>query len=162
MKIRFEVTQPGHLHLIAEHLRAGDIEEVRALSGLEPLAALSVALHNSRYARTCFVEHVPLAVFGLSNLTVLGDSAQVWCFGTHFIGRYPLSFLKASRCALAELFGHASLLTNYVELKDAPARSWLAYLGASYVGEPELRGGKLFQQFILVSNTRKATQCRRG
>lgn len=162
MKLRFEVAKESHARLIVEHMRQVDIQEVRALSGLGPLAAMSVALSKSCYARVCFLEHIPLALFGLAHLSLLGESAQVWCFGTRFIRDYPLSFLKASRIGLAELYRRSRVLTSYVDVEDVPAQRWLAALGALYVLQPEEHGGRLFNQFVLAHRTPKAHQCQRG
>lgn len=119
---------------------------------------MAQALVESRYARTCFYGLEPLAMFGLANLSILGSSAQVWCFGTTVIDRHPLIFARASLRALAELYRHAPLLTNRVEATDEPALRWLAFLGATYVLQPELRGGRLFGQFILASQQESKCQ----
>lgn len=159
MKVRFEIVHPGHIRLIAPLMRERDRLEVQAACGASPEVAMAVAILESHYARVCFYGMEPLAIFGLANLSILGSSAQVWCFGTRLIDRHPLIFARASRLALREMHQYAPILTNRVDASDEAALRWLAFLGATYVLQPENHGGRLFGQFILAAPERK--QCQR-
>lgn len=161
MKVRFELATDAHARLVAAQMRARDQAEIQAGWNLSPQAAIQVALWDSpRYARTMFYGLEPLAIFGLANLSILGSSAQVWCFGTTAIDRHPLVFARASKRALIELHSYAPILTNLVDASDESALRWLAFLGATYVLQPEARGGRLFGQFILARQ--QESQCQQA
>lgn len=158
MKLRFETAAPGHIRLIAPLMRKRDRLEVEAGCGATLEVAMAIALLESHYARVCFYGMEPLAMFGLANLSILGSSAQVWCFGTTVIDRHPLVFARASKRALVELHQYAPILTNKVDASDESALRWLAFLGATYVLQPQVCGGRLFGQFILAGER----QCRQA
>ena len=149
MTVRIEEATVRHARLVAQSMRPRDIEEVRASLGLEPFEAIRVAMTSSYFARTLFIGLEPLALYGLSPLTVLGGAAQVWIFSTRAIDMHRFAFARASRRGLEELYKRASLLTNLVEIGDEPVMRWLEWLGGTYVLPPQPRGGRLFQQFIL-------------
>jgi hypothetical protein len=158
MRLHFELATPGHARIVAGAMRPQDVAEVRAGWG-DPEEAIRNALYCSpRYARTLFYELEPLAIYGLSGLTILGESAQVWCFGTTAIDRHPLAFARASRLAVAAMLRHASILTNVMDVSDVRTRRWLEWLGATYVLQPALRNGTLFGQFILARERAKWRQ----
>lgn len=163
MSIRLVPATAHHAHIIARHMRGNDAIHVLAQTGRMPVDAIAAALAASpRYARVLFLDLVPLAMFGLSPLTVLGDSAQVWCFGTRHIDQHPILFLRQSRRILPQLLAQASVLTNLVADKDLGGRRWLSLLGASYVLQPRVLNGRLFDQFILAAHAKAGAQCQQG
>lgn len=156
--MKFGAATEGHARIIATQMRPSDQDEIRAGWDQEPYEAMLAALANSPYARTAFHGLEPLAMFGISHLSILGNSAQVWCFGTTAIDRHPLIFARASRRVVSELHMHAPILTNLVDTSDARALRWLAFLGATYVMEPTRRGNRFFRQFILAATEIKLCQ----
>lgn len=149
-----------HAHLVASNMRARDREEIRDGWEMEPEAAIIECLTKSYLARTAYLGLEILAIYGLSPITVLGRTSQVWCFGTTAIDEHPLVFARASKRELADLHHHASLLTNLVDVNDSLAMKWLAFLGATRVLQPERRGARLFGQFILAGAERQ--RCRQA
>lgn len=163
MSVRFEVATTAHARIVAGAMRPQDAAEVRAGWGQEPLDAILTALCQSpRYARTAFVDLEPLAIYGLGALSLLGESAEVWCFGTAAIDRHPIAFARASRVALASMYRHARTLTNMVSVTDERAVRWVTWLGARYPNTGwEKRSDRWFAQFVL-SSQREAEQCRQA
>jgi hypothetical protein len=159
--IRFEEPTPHHVKLVARSMRARDTDEILAAWG-EPQAAILKAITDSPYARTAFWDLEPLAIFGMKNLTVLGRSAQVWCFGTQAIDRHRIAFMRASRSQLSQMFERAQLLTNYVDATDYEALRWLAWLGARSALPPVTLGGRLFAQFFLEAPRAGADTCQQA
>lgn len=152
-----------HARLIAASMRERDIEEVRAGWGREPFEAMREALSASYYARTLFHGFEPLLMYGLAPLTVLGGAARLWMFPSAAIDRHPFAFARASRRFAPELFRHCTLATNFIGLHDKPALRWLTWMGGTCALQPELRGGRLFAQFILVDRTPMGvTQCQQA
>lgn len=160
MSLRFEVAIPAHAKVIAKAMRTRDIAEVFAGWG-DPEAEIIKAVYASPgYARTAFWELEPLAIFGMRALTVLGGSAEVWCFGTKAIQRHRMAFLRSSKAVIREMHRRSPMLTNYVDATDHEALKWLVWLGARTALPPEVRGGRLFAQFFLTQP--KAMTCQQA
>lgn len=141
-------------------MRPQDTIEVIAQTGLPVVQAIEQAItHSSRFARLALIDLEPLAVFGLAHLTLLGDSAQVWCFGTRYIDTHPHAFARESVRVVRQMHRLASTLTNYVDEEDAQAAKWLTWLGASFVLQPKPLNGRLFAQFVL---THRGKACQQG
>lgn len=149
----------AHAKVVVRGMRARDLEEVLAGWG-NPAQAIEEAIAASPdYARTAFWELEPLAIFGMRRLTVMGASAEVWCFGTKAIDRHPLAFLRASKAVVTQMLRHNPTLTNYVDAHDNEAIKWLCWLGATSALPPQMRGGRLFAQFFLTRPEAKESTC---
>jgi hypothetical protein len=143
-------------------MRPRDRREVWAGWG-DPENAIIEAINASPYyARTAFWQLQPLAIFGMRSLTVLGSSAEVWCFGTSAIDEHRIAFLRASKYVVQHMLCVAPVLTNYVDVDDGDAIRWLNWLGACSALPPQRRGGKLFAQFLLMPAQEKEHTCQRG
>jgi hypothetical protein len=149
MSLRIEAAQLRHAKIVAQSMRARDFEEVMAGWGRPDIAIIDAIEASPCYSRTAFWELEPVAIFGMRSLTVLGGSAEVWCFGTAAIDRHRLAFLRASRLVVADMLTRAAILTNYVDITDYDALRWLAWVGARSALPPQSRGGKLFAQFFI-------------
>jgi hypothetical protein len=147
--IRFEQAAARHASLVAQCMRARDIEEVRAGWGLEPQPAIATAMRKSFHMRVAFWDMAPLAVYGLSTLGMLAGSAQLWIFGTRHIDSHRIAFARASRRELAMLHKRVRIITNLIDKNDAPAMHWLQWLGGICELPDQERGGRVFAQFIL-------------
>lgn len=150
MKVREVAARLEHVPLIVDLMRSADVLEVHAQTGLSASQAMFQAISASpRYARVAFLDLIPLAAYGLSHLTLLGESAQAWCFGTRYIDRYPLAFCRHSKRTLAAMHRIAATLTNYVDINDERALRWLDLLGAHHVLPPRIMGDRMFSQFVI-------------
>lgn len=152
-----------HARLIASSMRERDVAEVRSGWGREPFEAMREAMSASYYARTLFLKFEPLCMFGLAPLTVLGGAARAWMFASAAIDRHPVSFARASKQHLPELFQQCTLATNLIDISDAPAMEWMRWLGGTCVSPLNERGGRLFAQFILVDRRPpRGAACQQG
>lgn len=153
----------GHAHLVACNMRESDRAEILAGWGKEPKAAMVEALLASRFARTAFYGLEALAIYGIADMHILGGSGEIWCFGTTAVDNHRLAFARGSRRVVGELLASVPILTNLVDIGDERALRWLAFLGARYVLQPQARGGKLFQQFILARGSPPMSRkCQQG
>lgn len=162
MSLRFEVAQHAHAKIVVRAMRARDLEEVLAGWGNPEVAIHEAIAASPDYARTAFWELEPVAIFGMRRMTLLGSSAQVWCFGTQAIDRHRTAFLRASRGVVREMHRINPMLTNYVDVSDYEALRWLVWLGARSALPPEMRGGRMFAQFFLTAPTLKESTCQLG
>jgi hypothetical protein len=151
-----------HARLIAASMRPRDAEEVRAGWGREPYEAMREALSASYYARTMFQGFEPLVMYGLAPLTVLGGSARFWIFSSAAIDRHRFAFARGCKRHLPELWNHCTLATNFIDLGDKSALKWLLWMGGTCALRPEVRGGRLFAQFILVDRRPTGDQCQQA
>lgn len=155
---RFISATEGHAHLVACNMREQDRAEIRDGWGMEPEAAIKDALSKSVFAQTiCFKLEI-LAIYGLAPLSILGDTMQIWFFGTTAIDRHPVVFTRATVRGLKEIFSMTSRLTNRFDINDEKAKRWLDYIGARYLLLHNQRGSRIFDQFILERKQR----CRLG
>jgi hypothetical protein len=138
-----------HAEAFAPLLRAGDVEEGRAL-GLEPREALVESVLNSSEAYAVTFNGELGAMFGVVPLrgTVLGTRGLVWILSGRAVDRYPLAFLKASRQVLDALRKHFDVLTNVVDARYEASLRWLRWLNCE-LGPPAPFGpkGMLFCRF---------------
>lgn len=160
--MRLVPAEPHHARLIAKAMRPRDVEEMHSGWGLNPLEAMLAAFFESYHARTLFHDLEPLLMYGLAPLSVLGGNARLWIFASAAIDRHPIAFARASKRCLADAFEHSSLLTNLIDVNDAPAMRWMHWLGGQCVLPSQLRGGGLFAQFILADPHKGARACQRG
>ena len=158
--MRFEEARIGHIRIIADTMRPRDRDEVRVGWECEPEAAMAEALMQSYFARTMFYDLEPLCMYGLAPLMLMGGSARFWIFSTAAIDRHPIAFARACRQGLHDLFLYAGLMTNFVDLNDAPAVKWMQWMGGEIIPVHKFRGGRQFTQFILTDPRRRA--CRQG
>ena len=164
MTLRLVKAEHRHAKLVAASMRPRDVQEVMQGWGCTPERGMRMALSESYYSRTLFADLEPLAMYGLAPLQVLGGQARLWMFCTSAIDRHPLVFCRASKRHLGDLLAHCTLATNLIAWDDAPARKWLEWLGAEYVGHVQQRGGRPFRQFVIAKKHRpeRAESCRQG
>ena len=158
--MRFEEARTGHIRIIADTMRPRDRDEVRVGWEVEPEAAMAEALAQSFFARTMFFDLEPLCMYGLAPLAVMGGSARFWIFSTAAIDRHPIAFTRACLGGLDGLFCYSSLLTNFVDVNDAPAMKWMRWLGGELIPAHKFRGGRQFTQFVVTDPRRR--KCRQA
>lgn len=152
----------NHAKLIAATMRERDIAEIKAGWGAEPLRAIIDAFDASYFARTLFHDLEPLCMYGLAPLGMISGCARFWIFASRAIDSHSFGFARASKRSLPELFQHCMLLTNLIDVCDAPAMRWMDWLGGSCVLPHQRRGGRLFAQFILVEGITRKRACQPG
>lgn len=159
MSLRFEEAVPGHARIVVRNMRVRDLEEVQCGWGNPENAIQEAIAASPDFARTAFWELEPIAIFGMRRLTVMGASAEVWCFGTQAIARHRTAFLRASKCVVRQMLELNPTLTNYVDAHDNEAIKWLCWLGVTSALPPQMRGGRLFAQFFLTRPEAKESTC---
>lgn len=153
---------PHHAAAIVHGMRDKDRLEIAQGWGMEPIVAIRECLAASFWARTLFYELEPMAMYGLAPLSIMGGACRLWMFATAGVERHPFAFARATHRALMAVLERCTLATNLVALDDEPVLKWLDWLGATYVSQPQPRGGRLFAQFILGANREGKRECRRA
>jgi hypothetical protein len=127
MMITKTAPAPEHLEYLAANLKASDIEEINAASGLEPLECLQASVKISRESYVAVLEGKPCFVYGVEGDR---DNYSIWLLGTPEAGKYPLDFMEFCRAELKRLINKYGRLMNIIPEKNLRTVSWLKALGA--------------------------------
>lgn len=142
--VEIREVRPGDVDFVAEHMRAADIEEVRA-SGHEPFDALQRSLAVSAMAWCAEVKGMPAALFGVAPLGVaLDPRGAPWFLGTDAVPRSRRALAALTPRYIAQMLGAFPHLINCVHSRNTVAVAWLErsgfVLGATFdhpaTGEP--------------------------
>lgn len=118
-----------HIAPIARDMRAEDVAEVKAASGLCPEAALSFAHAVSTLAWTAMCDDQPFIMFGVAPFIDESNHGSPWLLGTPLIERYPSFFLRNSRPYVSQMLDAYPTLTNYVDVRNRLSVRWLQWCG---------------------------------
>ncbi len=124
---------------IADNLRQSDLDEIEAMSGLDPRDVLLQSFHLSSH---CFLikdrDGQPIAVYGAAPYPLDGVGI-VWMLGTDGIEREALSIAKATR-ATFELLNEAYPLAlwNYIDDRNKPSMRWLEWGGFKVIATKQM------------------------
>ena len=139
MRITFEPLKTEHSR-IAAHLRQADIDEINALNGLSPGAAVAYSIANSEKGAAVFIDGDLSAVFGISR-------GVIWLVGSDEINRHPVAFCRTSRRIFRTLCNGYPKLENCVDARNIPYLRWLQWLGFD-ISPPVDAGGVSFHHVV--------------
>jgi len=118
---------------LAENLRPSDLDEIAAVSDLEPFVALMEAVAVSDRVWTIVSDETPIAVFGCAPA---GDgTGYVWMVGTPAMDQpsNAIGILRATRPYLAEMHQVYSCLWNNIDARNVRSIRWLQWAGFSII-----------------------------
>lgn len=127
-RLSFIAARPAHAEALAPRLRACDVEEIAASSGLSPLAALLASIQVSPVAYAVFFESEVMALLGVGAHPSPGVGV-VWLLGSDTIDQHPKLFWRDSRPVLAHLCESYEVLINMVDARNERSLRWLRRLG---------------------------------
>lgn len=140
--VEIRPTLPGDSWLILANLRQSEVDELDALGVTsEQCMRYGLMCGNSS---TVFINDEPAGVFGIIDY---GSYQVPWAVFTQTIDKYPIAFLRAARRWAK---GLDNTTVNYVDVRNARAVKWFAWLGFA-VSEPIAYGldGEPFNQVRL-------------
>lgn len=146
------------VNYVAAHMRPADAAECLATYGpcVDPGTMLRISVRISTRAwavRT--VGGTPLAVFGVSPYTLLGNVGAVWMIGTPPVEDLKRHLLVLGREYVGRMLTMFDELTNFVSVEHTHSLTWLRHLGFTIApAAPYGAGRHLFHQV-----TRKASRC---
>lgn len=115
---------------VAEHMRAVDIEELKALHGQDPLTALeqSVALTERPYAAVNG-DGVAIAILGIGGDPITGHGMP-WLLGTEEVARHPREMVRSARRMVKHgLQSDYRAYSGVVHVENTPSVRYLTALG---------------------------------
>lgn len=108
------------------HLRRADLDEIKAASGSDPLAALVSGLKTSEVSYAIVDEAQVLALGGVVRI---GDHVgSPWLLGSEALPRYGIQFLRMSRPWVRRLNRQYPVLTNFIDARNTVHLKWLEWL----------------------------------
>ena len=148
MTLEFVPAARHHIPTIAERMRAADVEEVDAASGITPCEALEFSFGRSSLAVTALFGGRPEAMFGVGDVNVLAGIGAPWLLATDRAVEQQRLFLCRSRVWCGKLTARYALLRNMVHDRNEPSKRWIRWLGFT-LGEPRPlgRSGEMFRVF---------------
>jgi hypothetical protein len=135
-RVRYVPAEAAHASSIAPRLRTADRDEIHAVSGQDPEAALLNGIRMSAKAITLLIDDQPEAIFGVVEKDK--QTGIVWMLGTDELVREPKRFWIAGKSWLTTLHMTWPVLTNYIDARNEVHIRWLERMGAKFHGtEPE-------------------------
>lgn len=115
---------------VASNMRQRDVDEVRDLSGYDPVPAVqrSVALSDEFFVARA--DDIPFGVFGVAS--AIGVAARVgvpWFLGTDLAGTQPRAMHEGGQHFTRRWRRRYRLLANLVSVKNEESVRWLARVG---------------------------------
>jgi len=138
-----------HARLIGPHLRPADKQEIQAVTGEDPVAALYHAIDLTPEPWTVMLDRTPVGMGGVvPNEPGVGIG---WLVGTPAMTANPSEFARAGAYFLEQVFRPFEIVTNYIDIRNTVHIRWLRWLGCEFhevipMG-PESRP---FRRFTLV------------
>ncbi len=118
---------------IAKRMRAADMAEVAASSGLDPIAAVLTSLDMSTEAWLLYFDGQPVCIWGVAPLqqdSFLGRRVGVaWLLTTPLVEKHPHAFWRTCRQVLPELLQRWDELINAIDVRHEKALRWAERLG---------------------------------
>lgn len=115
---------------LGPRLRAADVEEIRAASGLPPVEALRRSYDFSTHVWAVReIDGRPIALWGVGPLSLLEGRGCPWLLAADAFEVLGSDIARLSRPLLAGMRDHYPHLENRVDARHARAVRWLSWLG---------------------------------
>ena len=129
--IKFEQLRAEHA-IIAPYLRQEDIDEMKALTGMNPEIGVAYSIAFSQRGGAAIYAGKIAAIFGLSD-------NLIWLVGTDEITKHFITFFRATREYFPKLIKGYEYVYNYVDARNKLHLRWLEWLGFT-IEEAQLLG----------------------
>lgn len=130
----------SHLRYLAANLRQSDLDEIDAMSGRLPLAALSYSYRRASVCMVAIIDGKPEAIWGAGDLNILTGTGSPWMVCSDKATKDLRAFLKFSRHWCDQLSGRYLVLRNMVHCRNTNSIRWLKWLGFEFSKPFEVRG----------------------
>ncbi|WP_144244313.1 hypothetical protein [Nitrincola sp. A-D6] len=133
-------------------MKAPDVREVYASTGMEPLTVLKGCFHASEECLSIINdEGQVVAMFGYSVLAE--DLAAPWFLSSGGEAAFTKKFLREGRKWVQVVNKKYPLLTNFVDVRNKVAQDWLRFLGFTFLRTiPYGVSRKPFTEFVRINN----------
>ncbi len=132
MIVKIRKAKRRDIRKLSGRLREADAQELLAAGNASIESALAYSFKAASHCRTVEIDGLPVALFGITPETLIGDQACIWFLGTPEMGRIKKTFVKESRRVVAEWLTCYTLLWNVVDVRYVAAIRWLEAIGAVF------------------------------
>lgn len=135
---------------VALRLRHCDREEVEAVTGLSPQAALlGMVSRASQAFSLCTLDGEPQGLLGVSDVYMTPGVGYVWLLFTDKLYEHRTEFLRRCRGFLPILHAHHPMLLNYVDERNETHIRWIRWMGFTIIRRVPYGAGQLpFLEFV--------------
>jgi hypothetical protein len=140
---------------LARYLRQEDLQEIKAVSGEDPAAALerSVTWSEPCYALVNEADR-PLALFGAAPDARMRHAGLIWLLASTEFVEHPVWILRNCRKWITKLHQHYEVLGNFVDARNETHIRWLEWCDFKFIGLVEKYGveQRPFYEFTRAHN----------
>jgi len=119
-------------HELAADLRQLEADEIRAMTGLEPLPDIVRCLGYSSEAWAVRFDGHLVCLWGVvsrGHNVLMGWWGNGWLLCTNAVERYPITFWKACKHILPLLLSRWDLIANVIDVRHEQSMRWAERLG---------------------------------
>lgn len=120
---------PEHALQLVSRLRKGDLDEIKASSGLDPEDALLLSVATSPRSWAWVHDGEVIALFGVGAAYGRPGVGVPWLLGSPEVEKHKIYFVRNSRRHIAEMLKVFPYLENHVDCRNTPSIQWLAWCG---------------------------------
>ena len=139
-RFSIDLASPSDAQSLGSRLRAADIEEIRAASGLAPAEALCRSCDFSTHVWAVReIDGDPIALWGVGPVSLVEGKGCPWLLASDAFESFGPDIARLSRSLLAAMRDLYPRLENHVDARHARAVRWLSWLG--FTIEPAMPWG---------------------
>lgn len=149
-EVKFRKPTKADIIYVADNMRLDDIIEVWLSHKSTPLEALEHSVKSSSYTSCVVIDDEPVAILGLSFLSLIPAVGSPWLLGTNKALEHKRYFLKLGKPVVEEMLQMCPKLYNYVHSENKHSIRWLKWIGFKF-SDPAPYGdaGAMFCKFEL-------------
>lgn len=125
---------PHDAERIAPHLRMEDYNELKAVTGQEPLPVLLHGINTARQSWSLFEGNDIVALFGVHDF--LENGGIPWMVATNRLNWSKKYFIKHSQEWITRLGSHYERLINFVDARNEAHIRWIKWAGFNVAASP--------------------------
>ncbi len=145
--IRLVPARRSHIRPIAAQMRVADRREVGAFFSRSPRDGLIFSFVSSQFALTALKDDRPIAMFGLTPISLVESVGAPWLLGTDEVYEHPREMLRLGRLAIGVMHDSFRRLENVVSADNSRAIKLLTRWGFKVGSEVTRVGGVDFVPF---------------
>lgn len=118
-----------HAAEMLPYIRQADIDEFYAAALIEPSEVLRRSMAASSICWAGVIDGEVVGIFGVCPASMLTGFGVPWLVATDRLEKVQVTFLRHCRPVLAQMLALYPRLENFVDARNAAAKSWLHWLG---------------------------------
>lgn len=138
--------------ILAARLRTADVAEIKAMSGKEPLEAITNVIAQGEKVRVaCLPDDTPVAIFGIERMT--DKVGAIWMVASQDFQKLHRQFLRECRSGIAEMAADYDLIYNFTDARNKVHHRWIKWAGFTIIKRHEKVGfeQRPFLEFVKIT-----------